>query len=189
MIEPFASFIDFNTGKLEQYDNIVTRRLSDMKGIFSDESAYQNILSNEDDIVYQVYEKNVPTEQGQLAHAVTIIKPGKIGNEYYMTKGHFHVIEDTAELYLCVKGEGGIIMETKEGETKYIEMTTGTLVYVAPFWSHRTINTSDNDFAFLAIYPANAGHDYGTIEEEGFKKLVVEQDGESVIVDNPKRAN
>lgn len=187
MLEPFASFVDFDTGKLEQYDNIVTRCLSDMKGIFFDGASYQNALTEEDSIVYEVYEKNVPIEQGQLAHAVTIIKPGKVGSEYYMTKGHFHVIEDTAELYLCVKGEGGIIMETKEGESKFIKMKCGILVYVAPFWAHRTVNTSNEDFAFLAVYPANAGHDYGTIEEKGFLKVVLERNGEPEIVDNPKQ--
>lgn len=187
MLDPFASFIQFNSGKLENYDNQVVRKLSDMKGMFFNEEAYQTAFASDDEIVYEVYEKSVPEEEGQLAHAVTVIKPGKVGNEYFMTKGHFHVIENTAELYLCVKGKGGIIMETKEGDSKFTQMEPGTLVYVAPYWAHRTINTSNEDFAFLAIYPANAGHDYGRIEEEGFKKVVVDQNGQPEIVDNPRQ--
>ena len=35
-------------------------------------------------------------------------------------------------------------------------------------------------------YPGNAGHDYGTIETQGFRKLVVERDGQMAIVDNPR---
>ena len=187
MLKPFSSLIDFNTGRLENYDNIVTRRLSDMKGMFTDQQAYKKALEAEDSLVYEVFEKTVPEEDGQLAHAVTVIYPGVVGLEYFMTKGHFHVIENTAELYLCVKGAGGILMETKEGESKYLEMKPGSLVYVAPFWAHRTVNTSKEEFAFLAIYPAHAGHDYGLIEKEGFSKLIVEHDGAPKIVDNPNR--
>lgn len=186
MTQPFASNVDFNSGILEDYDNKVVRKLSDMQGMFADSDKYQKFLENEDSIVYEVFEKSVPEKEGELAHAVTVIYPGKVGDEFYMTKGHFHVVEDTAELYLCIKGSGGIAMETKEGDFKYIEMKPGSLVYVAPYWAHRTVNTGNEEFSFLAIYPANAGHDYGSIEEKGFKKLVVDQNGQPELVDNPR---
>jgi glucose-6-phosphate isomerase len=35
-------------------------------------------------------------------------------------------------------------------------------------------------------YPANAGHDYGTIERNGFRKLVLDSPEGIRIVDNPK---
>jgi glucose-6-phosphate isomerase len=87
---------------------------------------------------------------------------------------------------LAIKGEGGIIMQKENGETEFMEMKPGALIYVAPYWAHRTINTSNSDFTFLAVYPANAGHDYGTIEEKGFRKVVVELDGLPTVGDNPK---
>ena len=34
--------------------------------------------------------------------------------------------------------------------------------------------------------PGDAGHDYGTIEEKGYRKLVVERDGRPAVIDNPK---
>ncbi len=185
MIEPFASLINFETGLLERYDNKLERKLTDLQGMFSDESAYKEALAKENSVLYEVYEKEVPIESGQLAHAVTILHPGQIGDEYYMTKGHFHEIEDTAELYLGIQGQGGIIMQDKSGKTSYIDMKPGTLVYVSPFWAHRTVNTGSDIFSFLAIYPAEAGHDYGTIIEKGFAKLVVEQDGKPTLIDNP----
>ncbi len=186
MLEPFASFVNLSTGILEKYDNKLERRLSNLKGIFNDEKAYENMLAKEDTMVYEVYEKEVPVEAGQLAHAVTVIHPGKVGNEYFLTKGHFHVIEKTAELYLGVKGQGGIIMQDKQGNTRYLEMQAGTLVYVSPYWAHRTINTGNEPFSFLAIYPAEAGHDYGTIEETGFPKLVIDKGSGPVLTDNPR---
>ena len=35
-------------------------------------------------------------------------------------------------------------------------------------------------------FRGDAGHDYGTIETKGYRKLIVEQDGKPVVVDNPK---
>jgi len=186
VLEPFKSAVDFESGLLKEYDNKVERRLSNLEGIFNDAPSYAQLRAEEDGMVYEVFEKEVPANPGQLAHAVTVIYPGKVGAEYYMTKGHFHQKEPTAELYLGVKGQGGIIMQNKEGKTSYLEMKPGSLVYVAPYWAHRTINIGSEPFSFLAIYPADAGHDYGTIEKIGFPKLVVEQEGKPTIISNPR---
>jgi glucose-6-phosphate isomerase len=48
------------------------------------------------------------------------------------------------------------------------------------------VNTSQSqDLVTFFVYPGNAGHDYGSIETRGFRKLVVQQDGKPLIVDNP----
>jgi len=38
------------------------------------------------------------------------------------------------------------------------------------------------------VYPGNAGHDYDTIVEEGFRKRIVEIDGKPAIVDRQIRS-
>ena len=53
-------------------------------------------------------------------------------------------------------------------------------------WAHRSVNTGAEDLVMFFVYPGNAGHDYGTIEQQGFRKLVVERDGHPQVVDNPK---
>jgi glucose-6-phosphate isomerase len=50
------------------------------------------------------------------------------------------------------------------------------------------VNVGDEAFSFLAAWPGDAGHDYGTIEQTGFAQLVVERGGEPAFVDNPKWA-
>ena len=104
-----------------------------------------------------------------------------------MTKGHFHTVLDTAEVYYTLSGQGYMVMETPEGETDVQELKAGSVLYVPPRWAHRSVNTStDEDLVMFFIYPGNAGHDYGTIETQGFRKLVVEKDGKPAIVDNPR---
>ncbi len=71
-----------------------------------------------------------------------------------MTKGHFHTILDTGEVYYCLAGQGAMLMETPEGEVSLVEMKPGEAVYVPPRWAHRSINTGKEPlvtfFAFLA---------------------------------------
>jgi glucose-6-phosphate isomerase len=105
-----------------------------------------------------------------------------------MTKGHFHAIRERSEIYVGLSGEGRLVMATEDGRPAVETIAAGTVNYVPGFWAHRTVNVGDEPLVFLAVYPADAGYDYGTIEEEGFPVLVVERDGEATVVDNPRYA-
>ena len=104
-----------------------------------------------------------------------------------MTKGHFHAILETGEVYYCLGGRGRMVMETPEGDWHVAEMIPGSVVYVPPRWAHRTVNTSDaQDLVLFWVFPANAGHDYGSIERQGFRKRVVAREGVVAVEDNPR---
>jgi|Deesub1362B_J571_1020462.scaffolds.fasta_scaffold00062_58 glucose-6-phosphate isomerase len=182
--EPFGVKLDFDSGIIEKAKKIV-RRLSDMKGYYVNEEAYEELLK-ENPVIYEVYAIEQEEKEGDLNFATTVLHPGKVGNEFFMTKGHYHAKLDRAEIYVGLKGKGGMLLQTPEGEARWIEMEEGTIVYVPPYWAHRTINIGKEPFIFLAIYPADAGHDYGTIAEKGFSKIVVEEENRIVVKDNPK---
>jgi glucose-6-phosphate isomerase len=157
-----------------------------MKGMYADDIAFKQMLSEGDPILYEFYELELPSESGELLFGTSIVNPGKVGNEYYMTKGHFHTILETAEVYYCLSGEGILLMENPEGEWDAQEMKPGSAVYVPPRYAHRSINTVDVQLVMFVVFRADAGHDYGTIETKGYRKLVVELDGQASIIDNPK---
>lgn len=170
-----------------EYDNHIKRSLSAMKGQYWDREAYNRLLATEDTVLYEVYEVKRPEMAGELLHGISIVHPGKVGDEYFMTKGHFHTVLETAEVYYCQKGQGVMVMETPEGDWAVEPLYPGCVLYVLPRWAHRSVNTSpDEDLVTFFVYPGNAGHDYGTIEEQGFRKLVVERNGQPTIIDNPR---
>ena len=183
---PFTFSISVPDESLSEYDNHIARRLSAMEGQYLDAQAFQAMLSD-DPVLYEVYEIKRPELAGELMNGLTIVHPGKVGEEYFMTKGHFHTVLDTAEVYYCLKGDGAMVMETPEGEWAVEDLHPGRVLYVPPRWAHRSINTHPHeDLVMFFIYPANAGHDYGTIEQQGFRKLVLERDSRVQIVDNPR---
>jgi glucose-6-phosphate isomerase len=170
-----------------RFDNHIQRRLSNMQGQYLDQQAYQSLLAEEDRLLYQVYELKRPELAGELLHGISIVHPGKVGREYYMTKGHFHTELDTGEVYYILKGHGFMVMETPEGSWAVEELYPGRVLYVLPRWAHRSVNVDpQEDLVMFFVYPGHAGHDYGTIEEQGFRKLVLEQGGQPAIVDNPR---
>lgn len=184
---PFTFDISLPAGIPTEYDNHIVRRLSAMEGQYADWERYDEMLAREDTVLYEVYEVHRPEKAGELLHGTSIVHPGKVGAEYFMTKGHFHAVVDTAEIYYCLQGEGMMVMETPEGEWAVKELRPGRVLYVPPRWAHRSVNTGDEeDLVTFFVYPGNAGHDYGTIETQGFRKLVIERDGRPHIVDNPR---
>lgn len=184
---PFINDLVFPQARLSKFDNHIIRRLSSMKGQFSDLQAYAAQMEKEDLVLYEVYDIQRPEKAGELLHGISIVHPGKVGDEYYMTKGHFHTVLETAEIYHCLKGEGVMVMETPEGDWSVEELHTGTILYVPPRWAHRSVNTgSQADLVTFFVYPGDAGHDYGTIETQGFRKLMIEVNGRPQIVDNPR---
>jgi glucose-6-phosphate isomerase len=71
-----------------------------MKGQYADPVEFEALLNKHDLLVYEVYENvNMPKAPGELYHGSSIVHPGKVGNEYFMTKGHFHQVLETAEVY------------------------------------------------------------------------------------------
>lgn len=185
-IDPLSFGVDPSSGIVTPHDNLIQRRLSHMGGMFMDERARAAMLEKEDTLLYEVYEVKVPDEAGHLLVCTSITYPGRVGKEYFMTKGHFHETIDTAEVYYCLRGQGIMLMESDRGEWKTEPMTQGGVVYVPPFYAHRSINTGQEPLISFCVYPGGAGHDYATIETKGFKKLVLEKNGKPKIEDNPK---
>jgi len=187
--DPFSFDLEAPNHIPSKYDNHIKRYLSNMTGQYQDEEAYDRILTEEDTLLYEVYEIKRPELAGEILHGVSIIHPGMVGNEYFMTKGHFHTVLETAEIYHTLKGHGYMVMETPEGDWAVEKLVPGSVLYVPPRWAHRSVNTdSSEDLVMLFAYPGNAGHNYATIETQGFRKIIVKVNGVEEITDNPRWA-
>ncbi len=180
--DPFTTLLDLNSGSLDPERKVVERRLSDMAGMYLE----RNADGTADTVVYSVHEIPVPTTNSNLMSSTTVIQPGMVGREYYMTKGHFHKVRDRAEIYIGLSGEGRLVMAKEDGHYTVEAMRRGTINYVPGGWAHRSVNVGNEPLVFFAVYPGDAGYDYGTIEEEGFPVLVVAGEAGPEVVPNPR---
>lgn len=160
------------------------RRLSDLQGYFADAAAYEAALAEHDSIVYTVSTATPAEGSGQLGYGLGVLRPGRIGAEYHLTKGHLHTWREAAELYLGLRGKGGMLLEDETtGEARWVPLTPNAAVYVPGHTAHRTVNTGGEPLVYLGIYPAEAGHDYAFIAERNFCNVVVERDGAPTLVE------
>jgi glucose-6-phosphate isomerase len=180
-VEPFTTLLDLATGRLAPELEVTERRLSDMRGMYLEEPD-----ADGDPLIYRVYGIPVPPTTGNVLSSTTVIEAGTIGREYFMTKGHFHEIRDRAEIYVGLAGEGRLVMATEDGRHAVELMRRGTVNYVPGGWAHRSVNVGDAPLVFFAAYVGDAGHDYSTIEAEGFPVLVVKGRQGPEVVGNPR---
>jgi glucose-6-phosphate isomerase len=174
-------------GGLSKSAQSTKRKLSQMKNMYADSAAFDRAVAEGDPLVYEFYELGTPENPGDLAFGTSITYPGKVGNEYFMTKGHFHTILETAEVYYTLSGEGCMLLENPEGDVALQAMIPGHALYVPKRYAHRSINTGKVPLVSFFVFRADAGHNYATIETKGYRKLVVEGgDGKPVMTDNPK---
>ncbi len=164
-ISPTQISLDLSNGKLIPSGPKLIRRLSDLKGCFKNGDAWKKEVDQEDQIVYQVISSIVPESARELPQSITTIYPGNCGGELYMTKGHQHP-DPQGEIYFGLEGSGGIIMFDGK-QSSWIEITPGKIGYIPPGWAHRSVNTGDDAYKFLAVYPGSAGHDYQWVLDNG----------------------
>ena len=180
-IDPFSVAVDVDAGVMPGASGRIVRRASDMRGCYADEEALEALIARGDPVHYEVFEKPVPREYGHLMYCISVLHPGRVGNEFFMTKGHYHTVRETAETYLGLKGSGYIVLKTSEGAFDAVPIARGTMVYVPPYWAHRSVNTSDEALVSYCVYPGEAGHNYGDIEREGFPGRVMLENGTAVV--------
>jgi glucose-6-phosphate isomerase, archaeal len=183
---PCSIAFDTSTGIIPQATGHYQKRLSDLRGLFLDPAALELRITKEGDpVCYENYAFNDNQADGDIFFGTTIIYPGKVGIEYHLTRGHYHRKRNHAETYQALSGHGLVLFERQDGTTATAELVPGKVTYVAPFWAHRSINTSDVPLVFLWTCSVEAGHDYDGLGGRGMRQVVVERDGLPIVENRP----
>lgn len=180
-IEPFAVDFDLARGVMHAPRSHLVRRATDMRGYYRDAAALERLIADGNPVHYEVFEVPVPHEYGHLMYCISKLQPGLVGAECFMTKGHYHTALNTGEIYLALSGEGLMMMKTPDGQCRYERFAPGRMVYVPPYWGHRSINTGNEPLISFCVYPGDAGHNYGDIEQEGFPRRAFSRQGRIVV--------
>jgi glucose-6-phosphate isomerase len=176
--------VDLSTGELmgSPVQN-TARSLRDLQGIFRDETA--RLAMDPGQPIYRV-QAFMPVPEGQeggLFWGTTFIEPGMVGDEYFMTKGHFHADRSQSEYYLNLAGRGALILMDEDRKTRFEILERGSLHYIPPHTAHRVANIGESLLSFLACWPSDAGHDYQTIAAEGFSARLRKINGVPTLVE------
>lgn len=166
-------------GGIEGRSSTYRKLLEDMAAVYADADAFAAALrsSGPRTVVYEVEEQRYSNDPGAVVVGTSRLLPGRIGDEFAVTRGHLHAVADRAELYHCLSGRGVLLLETVDGRSEPVELTPGRAVNVPGHWIHRSVNTGDEPFVTLFSYAADAGQDYGVIADAGGMRQRIVTDG------------
>ncbi|MDR3750981.1 MAG: glucose-6-phosphate isomerase family protein [Terracidiphilus sp.] len=184
MLMPEGVAIDSITGAVSPATGRYTKRLSELRELFQDrDMADKEVERLQDPVVYEIAEYRKPGSD--IFFGTTTMSPGRVGREYYMTRGHFHERQDAAEVYYTQHGEGILLLELRDEQSMTVEMRPGLCAFIPPGWAHRSINTGSEKLIFVWMCNVAVGHDYGDILKRGMRKLVVARNQLPELIDNP----
>ncbi|MGD0745627.1 MAG: glucose-6-phosphate isomerase family protein, partial [Verrucomicrobiota bacterium] len=156
----------------------VKRHLHDLRGCFADAQAFAAAAAAGNPLLYSVAAVEPAGGAGDLHYGIGRLMPGKIGDEYFMTKGHLHSWREAGEFYIGLTGEGVMLLEDEaSGESRIVPLRPDGAVYVPGHTAHRTVNVGRTPLTYLGVYPAKAGHDYSSVAKKNFRCMVVERNG------------
>ena len=177
--------IDWGNGSIQSSSvHESAKTLGQLRGIFRDLTAFEAMDPNL--VIYRVQwisPAEVGTEGG-LLFGNTAIEPGRVGDEYFMTHGHFHEKPSRGEFYATVSGRGILLLMDRDGHCSAEQMLPGSIHYVGANLAHRTVNIGDTVLRFVACWPSDAGHDYATIAQLGFSMRVVCRNSSPALIDS-----
>lgn len=143
-------------------------------------------------VIYEHIVKESSPEEGHLNWGHITLYPGQVKDQYFCTKGHFHVNPNAEEYLLCMKGEGLIMYLSREGECWCEELEEGSLHKIPADIGRRLINIGEEPLMLSQCIPSNAGFDFDSIDKTPFPCHVYDDDGEMAIlvdVDESKAAD
>lgn len=116
----------------------------------------------------------------------TVIEPGQVDSEYFMTHGHFHSKRDRTEYYATIEGDGALILMDETRKTWMEPMSPGSLHFVPPSVAHRIANSGKVPLRVVACWPSDAGHDYDEVRQFGFGARLLNVNGKASLVRSEK---
>jgi glucose-6-phosphate isomerase, archaeal len=158
------------------------RKLKDIPGIFADEKALAGMDPEQMAYTVQAWLPVAEGTPGGLFFGASTIYPGKVGHEFFMTKGHFHSQSDRAEFYWGVQGKGMLILMDRNQNTWAEEVYPGSLHYIGGEIAHRLANTGSEKLIVGACWPSDAGHNYEEIAANGFSARLLDVDGKPKLM-------
>ena len=178
LAQPKLCTVDVARGLLEGANRRYEKTYDDLTGLYADAAAFEALLAERSGQVAYEVTAHIPGEKvSDLIVGVTRMRPGKVGREFFLTRGHIHATADRPEIYYGQAGKGLMQMESPEGDVRIVEIKPQSICYVPPFWIHRSVNIGEEDLVMVFAYPSDSGQDYGIIERSGGLRVRVVEDG------------
>lgn len=163
------AFTDLATGFIQGSDVVTANRtVADLADYWKDREALKSMDVSVLLYTTQTWMTCPEGTEGAVLWGNTTLMPGKVGSEFFMTRGHRHTDPTRGELCVTVSGQGNLLLMDANRQTRSEPMTHGSTHWIDGALAHRVVNTGPEPLTFLCAWPADCGHEYAEILQLGF---------------------
>lgn len=139
---------------------VAERTVGDLAAYWADGEAASSLAETP---LYRTYAWNHSQSEGALLWGSTILYPGRVGDEFFMTRGHRHLDATKGELMVTVSGTGWLVLKDEGGNEARERLTPSSTHHVDGRLAHRAVNDGDEALVFLTAWDTGCGHDYKSV--------------------------
>src|SRR5690349_14281991 len=115
--------LDFKTGRFDESKPTSVRTVQDLQEIWQSPPDPDDIR-----VVYRTYGMpGADQETPELLYASTVIEPGEVHGECFMTRGHFHIKPERGEWMITLSGVGALVLRDRDGKAWTEETQPGSV--------------------------------------------------------------
>src|SRR4051812_5790251 len=106
--------LDFLSGRFDEGEPTSVRTVQDLKEIWRTSPD-----PKDQRVVYRTFGMpGAAREIPALLYASTVIEPGDVHGECFMTRGHYHLKPEREEWMLTLRGKGSLLLKPRDGEAR-----------------------------------------------------------------------
>ena len=128
------------------------RTVGDLRDYWVDQMAFAHMDPAIPLYETQTWQTSGEDEEGALLYGNTTLMPGLVGDEFFMTRGHWHLKRSRGELCLTLSGEGAVLLMDDARKTWMEPMRPGSTHMIDGRLAHRTVNTGSEPLVFLCVH-------------------------------------
>ena len=163
-IQNNAMTLSFDSGQFDKGKATAIRTVQDLAEVWKKAPD-----PADDRVVYHTYGMSSDdTETPQLRFSTTVIEPGTVHGEYFMTRGHFHTNSEREEFMLVLSGTGELVLRDRIGKAWTEPLGPGFTCVIDGKFAHRLVNTGEEPLIVMVVWQSDCGHDYAVIQRLGF---------------------
>src|SRR5260370_9766927 len=114
-LSPFLAFVNPESLQIQPNTGGYRKYVRELDGIYENQTSFRKLVETcGNEVAYRVEEARFTDGGSDLITGISVLEPGKVGSEFFMTRGHLHQRAERPETHYARAGHGAVLTEPLE---------------------------------------------------------------------------
>src|SRR5258708_23268067 len=115
-LSPFLAFVNPESLQIQPNTGGYRKYVLELDGIYWNQTSFRKLVETcGNEVAYRGEEARFTDGGSDLITGISVLEPGKVGSEFFMTLGNLHQRADPPATYYCIAGPRLLLLETSVG--------------------------------------------------------------------------